>query len=248
MRRRSRGQVPLWSSWVSDYGNRALGRAIRQAIPLWRGPSTAVRSSQSVSHDWRWVRPSTARFTDISLTARTLFRIGPRSAANGNHQPGRCATGKAPSCSGHGLDQDRRHVRQLHYSQFDRRGGGPRRRTAKRHSRPIYPDRFGKNEDLFVQRCLAEEPSHWCFVPVTWTMEERRKSTRTKVEEIAYISSEGASTLCHVIDISAEGAAISVPNASYVPNRFQLMTKKDRLVRTCVIVWIIKNTIGVKFE
>jgi hypothetical protein len=79
-------------------------------------------------------------------------------------------------------------------------------------------------------------------------MEERRKSTRTKVEEIAYISSEGASTLCHVIDISAEGAAISVPNASYVPNRFQLMTKKDRLVRTCVIVWIIKNTIGVKFE
>ncbi len=79
-------------------------------------------------------------------------------------------------------------------------------------------------------------------------MEERRQSTRTEVDEIAYISRGGASTRCQIINISEHGAAILVPDPSNVPNRFQLMTKKDRVIRSCMLIWIIGNRIGVMFE
>jgi PilZ domain len=77
---------------------------------------------------------------------------------------------------------------------------------------------------------------------------ERRKKPRTEVGEVAFISSGGASTRCLIDNISETGAAISVPNASYIPNRFQLMMEKDRVVRTCRLVWIMQNKIGVIFE
>ena len=51
-----------------------------------------------------------------------------------------------------------------------------------------------------------------------------------------------------MINVSAEGAAIDVPNPSFVPDRFQLMTAKDRLIRYCRVVWIKQNTIGLAFE
>jgi hypothetical protein len=51
-----------------------------------------------------------------------------------------------------------------------------------------------------------------------------------------------------VLNISSEGAAIDVPNAAYVPERFQLMTEKDRVIRKCRVVWIQQNRIGVAFE
>lgn len=66
-----------------------------------------------------------------------------------------------------------------------------------------------------------------------WFGDERRKHPRTEVSEVAYLSSGGASTRCRVLNISAEGAAIDVPTAAFVPDRFQLMTEKDRLVRKC---------------
>jgi hypothetical protein len=75
---------------------------------------------------------------------------------------------------------------------------------------------------------------------------ERRKQHR--VDEAAYVSSGGASTRCRVLNISTEGAAIDVPNAAFIPRRFQLMTEKDRLIRICRIVWIKQNRIGVAFE
>ena len=78
-------------------------------------------------------------------------------------------------------------------------------------------------------------------------MKERRKSTRTDVDEAAYISVAGSSTRCRVINFSPEGAAIEVPDASYVPEKFQLMTQSDRVIRNCRIVWIIENKIGVEF-
>jgi hypothetical protein len=81
-----------------------------------------------------------------------------------------------------------------------------------------------------------------------WLGDERRKQPRADVDEVAYVSSEGASTRCRVQNISAEGAAIDVPNAAYIPQCFQLMTEKDRLVRRCRIVWIQQNRIGVTFE
>jgi PilZ domain len=79
-------------------------------------------------------------------------------------------------------------------------------------------------------------------------MEERRRGPRADVDEPAYISSGGSSTRCRVMNISAEGAAIDVPDAIFVPARFQLMTEKDRVVRDCRIVWTKQNRIGVIFE
>jgi len=79
-------------------------------------------------------------------------------------------------------------------------------------------------------------------------MDEKRQHLRTEVDEPAYISAGGSSTSCRVLNISAEGAAIEVPSASYVPDRFQLMIKRDRVIRNCRIVWISANSIGVAFE
>jgi PilZ domain len=81
-----------------------------------------------------------------------------------------------------------------------------------------------------------------------WLGGERRRHPRVEVDEAAYVSSGGASTRCRVLNISAEGAAIGVPNAAYIPQRFQLMTEKDRLIRNCWVVWIQQNRIGVAFE
>jgi hypothetical protein len=78
--------------------------------------------------------------------------------------------------------------------------------------------------------------------------EERRRGPRTDVDEPAYISSHGASTRCRVVNISAEGAAIDVPDPVFIPDRFQLMTESDRVVRNCRIVWTKQNRIGVIFE
>ncbi|HXO73391.1 MAG TPA: PilZ domain-containing protein [Bradyrhizobium sp.] len=79
-------------------------------------------------------------------------------------------------------------------------------------------------------------------------MEDRRRGPRADVDEPAYISSHGSSTRCQVVNISAEGAAIEVPDPLFVPTRFQLMTESDRVVRDCRIVWTKQNRIGVVFE
>ena len=79
-------------------------------------------------------------------------------------------------------------------------------------------------------------------------LEERRRGPRADVDEPGYISSHGSSTRCRVVNISAEGAAIDVPDPVFVPACFQLMTEKDRVVRDCRIVWTKQNRIGVVFE
>jgi hypothetical protein len=81
-----------------------------------------------------------------------------------------------------------------------------------------------------------------------WFGNERRRLLRVEIDEAAYVSSGGASTRCRVLNLSAEGAAIDVPNAAYIPQRFRLMTEKDRLIRRCRVVWIQQNRIGVAFE
>lgn len=78
--------------------------------------------------------------------------------------------------------------------------------------------------------------------------DERRKALRTDVDEPAYVSSHGSSTRCRLLNISAEGAAIEVPDPAFIPNRFQLMTERDRVVRDCRVVWTKQNRIGVIFE
>ena len=81
-----------------------------------------------------------------------------------------------------------------------------------------------------------------------WLGDERRKQPRAEVDKAAYVSSGGASTRCRVLNISTEGAAIDVPDAAFVPQRFRLMTEKDRVIRKCRVVWIQENRIGVAFE
>jgi hypothetical protein len=82
----------------------------------------------------------------------------------------------------------------------------------------------------------------------TWFGDERRKFPRAEVDGAAYVYSGGAITRCLVLNISAEGAAIDVPNAAYIPDRFQLMTENDRVVRNCRVIWIQRHRIGVAFE
>ncbi len=78
-------------------------------------------------------------------------------------------------------------------------------------------------------------------------MQERRKVPRIEVDEPAFISGDGSSMRCHVVNISPEGAAIDVPNPAYVASRFNLMLESDRLIRKCKLVWIMKTRIGVVF-
>jgi hypothetical protein len=78
--------------------------------------------------------------------------------------------------------------------------------------------------------------------------EERRKSPRAEVDEIAYIFGQGSSMQCWVRNLSPDGAAIDVPDPIVVPRQFQLMTKTDRVVRACRIIWIRQNRIGVEFK
>jgi hypothetical protein len=79
-------------------------------------------------------------------------------------------------------------------------------------------------------------------------MEERRKHPRAEVDELAYICGDGSSTRCRVLNVSPEGAAVEVPNPSFLPARFKLMTAKDCVVRNCRVIWIRQNTVGVAFE
>ncbi|MCB1393342.1 MULTISPECIES: PilZ domain-containing protein [unclassified Nitrobacter] len=75
-----------------------------------------------------------------------------------------------------------------------------------------------------------------------------RKSSRTGIDHPAQICSDGASIGCSVVNISADGGAIDVPNPRDVPDRFQLVTEHGRVVINCRIVWIKRNRIGVAFE
>lgn len=77
-------------------------------------------------------------------------------------------------------------------------------------------------------------------------MSEDRK--RTGVDHPAQIYGDGTSIGCSVVNISADGAAIDVPNPRQVPDRFHLVTEHGRVVLNCRIVWIKQNRIGVAFE
>jgi hypothetical protein len=78
-------------------------------------------------------------------------------------------------------------------------------------------------------------------------MEERRKYTRTEINEPAYVSSGGSVMTCVVRNISTEGAAIEVENPAFVPARFRLVMAEDRSVHECIVAWIQQNRIGLTF-
>jgi hypothetical protein len=78
-------------------------------------------------------------------------------------------------------------------------------------------------------------------------MEERRKYPRTEINQPAYVSSGGSVMSCVVRNISAEGAAIDVENAAFVPPQFRLVMANDSSVHECNVAWIQQNRIGVIF-
>jgi hypothetical protein len=79
-------------------------------------------------------------------------------------------------------------------------------------------------------------------------VDDRRKHLRIDLREHAYISSGGASWSCTVVNVSAEGAAIELPDPTVVPDRFLLMIAKDRRLFKCRFAWAQQNRIGVSFE
>jgi hypothetical protein len=79
-------------------------------------------------------------------------------------------------------------------------------------------------------------------------VQDKRKYPRIDVEEPAHVSFGGTSLSCVIRNISTDGAAIDVENASYIPERFRLVVVPDLEVRTCRLVWIKQNRIGVAFE
>jgi hypothetical protein len=78
-------------------------------------------------------------------------------------------------------------------------------------------------------------------------MEEKRKHPRTEINQPGYVSAGGSVISCMVLNISAEGAAIDVPNPAFVPARFRLVMAHDSSVSECQIAWIQQNRIGVSF-
>jgi PilZ domain len=78
-------------------------------------------------------------------------------------------------------------------------------------------------------------------------MDERRKHTRTEINEPGYVSSGGSVMTCVVRNISLEGAAIDVENPAYVPSSFRLVIAKDGSVHECMVAWIRQNRIGLTF-
>jgi hypothetical protein len=79
-------------------------------------------------------------------------------------------------------------------------------------------------------------------------VEDKRRFPRFDVEEPAHVSFGGTSLSCMIRNISDEGAAIDVENASYIPERFRLVMTPSTEVRSCRLVWIKQNRIGVAFE
>ncbi|ABD09346.1 hypothetical protein RPB_4663 [Rhodopseudomonas palustris HaA2] len=80
-----------------------------------------------------------------------------------------------------------------------------------------------------------------------YAVDDKRRLPRSDIEEPAHVSFGGTSLGCVVRNISADGAAIEVANAAYIPERFRLvMIAGD--VRQCRLVWIKQNRIGVAFE
>ena len=79
-------------------------------------------------------------------------------------------------------------------------------------------------------------------------MIDRRKLERIDVDEVAYISGDGASLRCRVVNMSEHGASIELPSKQYMNSTFKLMLEKDRIIRSCRLVWLSGNLIGVSFE
>ncbi|RZN08015.1 PilZ domain-containing protein [Bradyrhizobium genosp. SA-3] len=58
---------------------------------------------------------------------------------------------------------------------------------------------------------------------------------------------DGSSIRCRVVNLSDQGAAIELRDAS-LARPLELMLERDRSVRKCRLVWAMQNRIGVSFD
>jgi hypothetical protein len=78
-------------------------------------------------------------------------------------------------------------------------------------------------------------------------MDERRRHSRTEINEPGLVSAGGSVMRCTVRNISPEGAAIEVENPAFVPARFRLVMNNGSTVHECSVAWIQQKRIGVAF-
>ena len=78
-------------------------------------------------------------------------------------------------------------------------------------------------------------------------MSDRRKHLRLDVAKEGRLSFNGSGFGCIVRNISPDGASIEVTNASYLPERFELMVTSEP-ARQCRLVWVKPDRVGVAFE
>jgi PilZ domain len=80
------------------------------------------------------------------------------------------------------------------------------------------------------------------------TESERRSAQRHRTFKAGkIILHDGASVIdCTVRNISASGAALSLPNAATVPEEFDLQCDAER--RHCIVTWRRLDRMGVKFK
>lgn len=73
---------------------------------------------------------------------------------------------------------------------------------------------------------------------VRWLKNEGRPSAR-KLTNPRSCSGDGSSIRCRVVNLSEQGAAIELRDASLARPRFELMLERDRSVRKCRLVWVM---------
>jgi hypothetical protein len=80
------------------------------------------------------------------------------------------------------------------------------------------------------------------------TETERRSAARHRTFKAGKIILHNGSSVidCTVRNISAEGAAITVPNAATVPAEFELQFDNEK--RPCIVAWRRLDRMGVKFK
>jgi hypothetical protein len=77
---------------------------------------------------------------------------------------------------------------------------------------------------------------------------ERRAIPRKTVLMSGAIEFAGSTINCLVTNISISGAALDVTNSHDIPERFNLVFKKDDTHIPCHIIWRKEELIGVAFD
>jgi hypothetical protein len=80
-------------------------------------------------------------------------------------------------------------------------------------------------------------------------MSDHRRSERHLVLKTGQIiSAESTNALdCAILNVSAQGACILIPNRASVPNEFGLRIDGEIAVRPCTVAWRTGARVGVSF-